>query len=163
MNYSDDELIALINRLLEELHQADGNNKKGSTVINIFSKGSQHVDKIEKQIIYTDAASKLVKDNKATPPDLPPSLSTDKAMVLWKKAQDAGYVDENYQPKISRTQAAILANAIAVQLNIKQRWKVFEKFWNRKNMRNDYYTALYQQQYSDFMDELKKSHIYIKM
>ena len=84
-------------------------------------------------------------------------------MVLWKKAQDAGYVDENYQPKISRTQAAILANAIAVQLNIKQRWKVFEKFWNRKNMRNDYYTALYQQQYSDFMDELKKSHIYIKM
>ena len=140
MNYSDDELIALINRLLEKLHQADGNNKKGSTVI-----------------IYTDAASKLVKDNKATPPDLPPSLSTDKAMVLWKKAQDAGYVDENYQPLISRTQAAILANAIAVQLNIKQRWKVFEKFWNRKNMRNDYYTALYQQQYSDFMDELKKN------
>ena len=160
---NNEEILQLLNRLLEELHQADGNNKQGSTVINIYSKGSQHVDKIEKQIIYTDAASKLVKDNKATPPDLPPSLSTDKAMVLWKKAQDAGYVDENYQPLISRTQAAILANAIAVQLNIKQRWKVFEKFWNRKNMRNDYYTALYQQQYSDFMDELKKLHIYIKM
>ena len=25
-------------------------------------------------------------------------LATDKAMVLWQKAQDAGYVDEHYQP-----------------------------------------------------------------
>ena len=156
MNYSDDELIALINRLLEELHQADGNNKKGSTVINIFSKGSQHVDKIEKQIIYTDAASKLVKDNKATPPDLPPSLSTDKAMVLWKKAQDAGYVDENYQPQISRTQAAILANTIARILGLKPKWKLFEILWNRRDMYHDYYQALNQKQSLAFQDKLKE-------
>ena len=156
MNYSDDELIALINRLLEELHQADGNNKKGSTVINIFSKGSQHVDKIEKQIIYTDAASKLVKDNKATPPDLPPSLSTDEAMELWKKAQDAGYVDENYQPQISRTQAAILANTIARILGLKPKWKLFEILWNRRDMYHDYYQALNQKQSLAFQDKLKE-------
>ena len=156
MNYSDDELIALINRLLEELHQADGNNKKGSTVINIFNKGSQHVDKIEKQIIYTDAASKLVKDNKATPPDLPPSLSTDKAMVLWKKAQDAGYVDENYQPLISRTQAAILANTIVRILGLRPKWKLFEILWNRRDMYHDYYQALNQKQSLAFQDKLKE-------
>ena len=156
MNYSDDELIALINRLLEELHQADGNNKKGSTVINIFSKGSQHVDKIEKQIIYTDAASKLVKDNKATPPDLPPSLSTDEAMELWKKAQDAGYVDENYQPLISRTQAAILANTIVRILGLRPKWKLFEILWNRRDMYHDYYQALNQKQSLEFQDKLKE-------
>ena len=65
---NNEEILQLLNRLLEELHQADGNNKKGSTVINIYGKGSQHADKIEKQIIYTDACSKLVKDNKETPP-----------------------------------------------------------------------------------------------
>ena len=156
MNYSDDELIALINRLLEELHQADGNNKKGSTVINIFSKGSQHVDKIEKQIIYTDAASKLVKDNKATPPDLPPSLSTDEAMELWKKAQDAGYVDENYQPLISRTQAALLANTIVRILGLRPKWKLFEILWNRRDMYHDYYQALNQKQSLAFQDKLKE-------
>ena len=154
---NNEEILQLLNRLLEELHQADGNNKKGSTVINIYGKGSQHVDKIEKQIIYTDACPKLVKDNKETPPpDLPPSLSTDEAMTLWKKAQDAGYVDENYQPLISRTQAAILANTIARILGLKPKWKLFEILWNRRDMYHDYYQALNQKQSLEFQDKLKE-------
>ena len=154
---NNEEILQLLNRLLEELHQADGNNKKGSTVINIYGKGSQHVDKIEKQIIYTDACPKLVKDNKETPPpNLPPSLSTDEAMALWKKAQDAGYVDENYQPLISRTQAAILANTIARILGLKPKWKLFEILWNRRDMYHDYYQALNQKQSLEFQDKLKE-------
>ena len=154
---NNEEILRLLNRLLEELHQADGNNKKGSTVINIYGKGSQHVDKIEKQIIYTDAASKLVKDNIETPPpDLPAPLSTDEAMELWKKAQDAGYVDENYQPQISRTQAAILANTIARILGLKPKWKLFEILWNRRDMYHDYYQALNQKQSLAFQDKLKE-------
>jgi len=153
----NEEFLQLLNRLLEELHQADGNNKKGSTVINIYGKGSQHVDKIEKQYIYTDTCSKLAKDNKETPPpDLPPSLSTDEAMALWKKAQDAGYVDDNYQPLISRTMSAVFAFEMANKLKIRNKWKVFEDIWNRKNIRSDYYKAFSQQQYSDFVDEVKK-------
>ena len=158
MDLSEEDIFRFLNRILEELHQADGNDKKGSTVINIYGKGSQHADKIEKQIIYTDARSKLVKDNKETPPpDLPPSLSTDKAMALWKKAQDAGSVDENYQPQISRTQAAILAFTMAEILEIRAKWKVFENLWNRHNMRSDYNTALSQRKNLDFQDELKKN------
>ena len=154
---NNEEILQLLNRLLEELHQADGNNKKGSTVINIYGKGSQHADKIEKQIIYTDACPKLVKDNKETPPpNLPPSLSTDEAMTLWKKAQDAGYVDENYQPLISRTQAAILANTIARILGLKPKWKLFEILWNRRDMYHDYYQALNQKQSLEFQDKLKE-------
>ena len=154
---NNEEILQLLNRLLEELHQADGNNKKDSTVINIYGKGSQHVDKIEKQIIYTDAFPKLVKDNKDTPPpNLPPSLSTDEAMTLWKKAQDAGYVDENYQPLISRTQAAILANTIARILGLKPKWKLFEILWNRRDMYHDYYQALNQKQSLEFQDKLKE-------
>ena len=39
-------------------------------------------------------------------------LATDKAMVLWRKVQRAGYVDEHYQPLLSQTQVALLADAI---------------------------------------------------
>lgn len=77
-------------------------------------------------------------------------------MVLWQKAQDAGYVDANYQPLISRTQAALLADAIAERLGIKEKWKVFEGLWNRKYMRSDYNLALTRKRTLDFQDELKQ-------
>ena len=87
---------------------------------------------------------------------MPDVLATDEAMVLWRKAQRAGYVDANYQPLISRTQAALLADAMAERLGIKEKWKVFEGLWNRKYMRSDYNLALTQQQTYEFQDELKR-------
>ena len=165
MEFNDDEIVALLNRLLEKLHQADSNHQ-GSTVINIYGKGSLHVDHVDNQNFYGDACPKA-----QTLPDppcvgrekgdidtstLPASLCTEQAMVLWRKAQDAGYVDDNYQPLISRTQAALLADAMAERLGIKEKWKVFEGLWNRKNMRGDYTRAMNQQQSLSFQDKLKR-------
>ena len=87
---------------------------------------------------------------------LPESLATEKAMALWRKVQKAGYVDENYQPTISRTQAAMLADAMAERLKIKDKWKVFETLWKRRNMRNDYNNALDQRQTLEFQEIIKK-------
>ena len=89
-------------------------------------------------------------------PALPDVLSTEDAMVLWEKVQRAGYVDENYQPLISRTQSALLADAIAERLGIREKWKVFEALWNRKNMYRDYYKALNLLQSLTFQDEIKR-------
>jgi hypothetical protein len=158
MNFNDDEIVGLLNRLLEMLHQADGNNQ-GSIVFNVYSSGSQHVDHVDTQNFYGDACPKPQKEKekgKEDTPTLPPLLRTDKAMVLWQKAQDAGYVDANYQPLISRTQAALLADAIAERLGIKEKWKVFEGLWNRKYMRSDYNLALTRKGSLDFQDELKR-------
>ena len=83
-------------------------------------------------------------------------LTTEKAMALWRKAQKAGWIDENYQPKISRTQAALLADAMAERLGIKDKWKVFETLWKRRNMRNDYNNALDQRQTLEFQEIIKK-------
>ena len=77
-------------------------------------------------------------------------------MVLWEKVQKAGYVDVNYQPLISRTQSALLADTMAERLGIREKWKVFEALWNRKYMSSDYNLALNQQQSLEFQDELKK-------
>ena len=85
----------------------------------------------------------------------PGVLSTEAAMALWKKVQQAGYVDENYQPLLSRTQSALLADAMARRLGIRNKWRVFETLWNRKNMRGDYNDALNQRQSLKFRDKLK--------
>ena len=77
-------------------------------------------------------------------------------MTLWRKAQQAGYTDEHYQPLLSRTQAALLADAMAERLGIKEKWKVFEGLWHRKYMYHDYYRAMEQQQSLDFQDALKQ-------
>ena len=89
-------------------------------------------------------------------PALPDVLSTEEAMAVWEKVKMAGYVNENYQPLISRTQSALLADAIAERLGIREKWKVFEALWNRKNMYRDYYKALNLQQSLDFQDEIKR-------
>ena len=156
MNFNDDEIVGLLNRLLEMLHQADGNNQ-GSIVFNVYSSGSLHVDHVDTQNFYGNACPKPQKEKgKEDTPTLPAPLGTEQAMVLWRKAQRAGYVDEHYQPLLSRTQAALLANYMADKLGINDKWKIFEAFWNRKYMSSDYNLALNQQQSLDFQEELKK-------
>ena len=152
-------------------------NYKGKIVINVFESGSQHVERVENQYFgvqppphpggeaeniapipsptlgrkqKTDAVPSSTRGR-----ELPDVLCTEKAMVLWQKAQAAGYVDEYYQPLISRSQAALLADVMARHLGIKKKWKVFEALWNRKYMRSDYSLALTQQQSLGFQDELK--------
>ena len=142
------------NELLEQLHRKDKVHQ-GSPVF-IYAPGSQYVDK---QYIASPP-SPLQKargvDSSEMSKSLPDELATDEAMVLWRKAQQAGYVDEHYQPLLSRTQAALLADAMAERLGIKEKWKVFEALWHRRNMHKDFYLAFGQQQTSDFQDELKE-------
>lgn len=107
--------------------------------------------------ILIDDAIKHNRKQNCAPGELPDELSTDAAMILWQKVQEAGFVDENYQPLISRSQAAMLADAISVKLNIiNNKWKLFEALWDRKNMYNDYYHALSQRKSLQFQDKLKK-------
>lgn len=154
MNFdNDEEALGLFNRLLEQFHQA-GINKIDNLVF--VAPGAQYVNHIDTQIFgerqqQDTPPAEPVKD---TP--LPPELSTPKAMALWQKAQAKGYVDANYQPLISRTQAALLADAMAERLGIRKKWKVFETLWNRKNMYRDYYKALNLHQSLTFQDKIKR-------
>ena len=86
---------------------------------------------------------------------LPDELATDEAMRLWKKLQDAGYVDANYQPLVSRPMAALMADSMATHLGIQEKWKIFETLWKRRNMRSDYNRAFTQQQSLGFQEILK--------
>ena len=155
------DVLKMVNELLEQLHRKDKDHQ-GSPVF-IYAPGSQYVDK---QFII-GASPSTPKPHPLTPSptaegerprdgELPEVLATDEAMNLWQKAQQAGYVDDRYQPLLSRTQSALLADAMAERLGIKEKWKVFGELWHRKNMYNDYYRAMEQQQSLKFQDKLKQ-------
>ena len=162
------EVLKRIKELLESLHFIEKDKMKETLVrrsqlkkekgieINIYEKGSWHVDNVESQNFYGEKWMEQPKEENTTLPALPEVLSTEDAMVLWEKVLRAGYVDENYQPLISRTQSALLADAIAERLGIHDKWKVFETLWNRKNMYRDYYKALNLLQSLTIQDEIKR-------
>ena len=161
------DVLKMVNQVFEQLHRKDKDHQGSKIEIVYVASGGQHIDN---QIILgaypgpipeqCSPTRSLSQGREKGYGDLPEVLSTDKAMVLWKKAQEAGYVDENFQPLISRTQAALLADAMAKRLGIKEKWKVFEALWNRKYMRSDYNLALSQQQSLDFQDELKSMFLF---
>ena len=152
MNFdNDEESLGFINRLLERLHQADFINHGSKIELVYVASGGQHV---ETQIIAYPHP--LPKGREKGSGNLPEVLATNEAMALWKKVEKAGYVDADYQPLLSRTQSALLADAMAERLGIREKWKVFEALWNRNNMYRDYYKALNLQQSLTFQDEIKK-------
>ena len=151
---NENEAIGLINHLLDGLHQADLTNFGSHLQIVYVASGGQHVEN-QINIGKTLPSPPYVEREKGSS-NLPEVLATDGAMTLWKKAQAAGWVDANYQPLISRTQSALLADAIAEKLGIRQKWKTFETLWNRKNMYRDYYQAQDQRKTLFFQDEIKK-------
>ena len=167
MNFdNNEEALEFINRLLERLHQS-GHTSQGSKIELVYvASGGQHVDtqinmgketlpKPETHNPKTLSSPPCIGREKSAE-ELPDELATDEAMVLWRKAQQAGYVNEHYQPLLSRTQAALLADAMAERLGIKEKWKVFEALWHRKYMRSDYNLALTRKGSLDFQDELKQ-------
>ena len=148
------DVLKKLNELLEQMHRKDKDHQ-GSPVF-IYAPGSQYVDKQFNIGAYPRPLPKgKGVDSAKASKSLPDVLATDKAMVLWEKAQRAGYVDKHYQPLLSRTQAALLADAMAKRMGIKEKWKVFEALWNRKNMYKDLYYALNQKQSLVFQDKLK--------
>ena len=74
---------------------------------------------------------------------------------LWHKVQQAGLVDTDGLPTVSRPEAALLADMLAERLGIANKWKFFEKLWHRNNMRSDYNTALDQRKSLEFQERLK--------
>ena len=83
-------------------------------------------------------------------------LTSETAQHYWTRLQQAGLVDEQNKPLVSRPQAALIAYEMSERLAIKFKWRCFEDFWQRKNMRNDYNDALNQMQSLKFQDLLKK-------
>jgi len=63
------DVLKMVNELLEQLHQKEKDHQ-GSTVINIYEKGSLHVDHVDNQYLYGDKWVKALQ-NKVVADDQP--------------------------------------------------------------------------------------------
>ena len=75
------EVLNKLNGLLEQLHQADGNHH-GSTVINIYEKGSMHIDRVDNQNFYGDKWAKALQGKEPAENQQPPDQSFDDSTPL---------------------------------------------------------------------------------
>ena len=122
---------------------------------NIYVQGS-YVDIHDNEVVNlsVDKAQVRVGDNllQHQQSDVPEVLAESE---LWHKVQQAGWVDADGQPTVSRTEAAMIADMLAERLGIANKWKFFEQLWYRNNMRGDYNTALDQRKTLKFQEQLK--------
>lgn len=85
---------------------------------------------------------------------LPTELATSKAMELWQKAQEAGWIDANYQPIVSKTKASLIADYIGKKLNLSERWKPFAELWQIDSLRKDYDKAMSSPSSTIFIEQI---------
>lgn len=150
--------IEIGKQMCEQLKQLGG-LAGGNLIMNFVAPGAQYVNTIETQQIFSGRrhdSEQAPEDGEAEGPvPLPEELDTERGHRLLEKARKAGFLDNRYQPLVSLTQSALLATAIANELDIRCRWKVFGTFWHRNNIRNHYNRAMSQRQSYELMDRLK--------
>ena len=88
------DVLKMVNELLEKLHQADSNHQ-GSTVINIYGKGSLHVDHVDNQYLYGDKWVKALQ-NKVVADDQPSAADP----VFEKDTPLSALFRENHHDKL---------------------------------------------------------------
>ena len=122
---------------------------------NIYVQGS-YIDIHDNEVVNlsVDKAQVRLGDNQLQPQacDVPEVLADSE---LWQKVMQAGLVDGDGQPTVSRPEAAMIADMLAERLGIANKWKFFEQLWHRNNMRGDYNTALDQRKTLKFQERLK--------
>lgn len=77
------------------------------------------------------------------PANFPKELNHYAIRVLFQKLEEAQIVDKDYRPiNMTKTQMALLADAICAIFSIRNKWQVFEPFWGQKDMKQTLAQAL---------------------
>jgi len=104
--------------------------------------------------VYIVSSDKLKKN--PADANLPAKLATKQAMGYWQRAQEAGWIDDNYQLLITKAEASLLADYMGRKLKLTERWKPFADLWQLTTLRKDYDQAFGSKKGGLFMDLLKE-------
>ena len=125
---------------------------------NTINVQGSYIDVHDNEHVYLSVDAASLKMGQRAADDMGDDHSLHEVLAgseLWQKAREAGFVGDDGQPTVSRTEAALLADFLAERLGIAQKWKFFEELWHRNNMRGDYNKALEQKKSLEFQDRLK--------
>lgn len=87
----------------------------------------------------------------------PAALFTPEALELWQRLQEAGLVDEDYQPLMSMRKASIIASLMGSRLGLVPLWRPFEELWGAKDLSNAFSQAQMGKYYSDLVKSVNKA------
>lgn len=75
---------------------------------------------------------------------------------LMGKARSGGLLNENYQPLISQTESALLAQLISFEVWGERRWKPFRIFWGALDLKKAFNKAQFLNKQTDVEDKFLK-------
>src|SRR5690554_1469705 len=81
---------------------------------------------------YCDSYFAYIKKYGVNTQEVPQCLQTEKAKIIFKKAIEAGFMNEDYSFNGTRYQMAYFADKAYIKLKLEYRWKYFEELWNIK-------------------------------
>jgi len=91
--------------------------------------------------------------------EIPAPLATERAVLLMKRLESAGWVDGRWQPRgLSCSEQALTAKVVSERLGINDVWQVFGALWKVKpsTLRAYFNRALTQRKSLRFQDLLKE-------
>lgn len=80
---------------------------------------------------YTKSEKEIQIQSK---PDLPSELNTEEAKRIFSKAKELGLMTDEYKWSGTKYQLAYFAEIAAEKLNLKHKWKPFQKLFNKKDL-----------------------------
>ena len=90
--------------------------------------------------------------------NIPPEWATDRAMRLRERLEEAGLVDEHWQPVgLSLTEKGVLARYVATELGLDAHWKRLGRLWNMnpETLRKAYCKGMEQRKTLAFWERVK--------
>lgn len=83
-------------------------------------------------------------------------LNTPRAMEIWQKYYDAGWIDHEFHSLRSRTESALMAKRMAEELHLNEYWEKFEHIFEMTNLRGAHGKAHDSQSGWDFDTEIDR-------
>jgi hypothetical protein len=94
------------------------------------------VQEEHRRLLETKEETDINETTQMPSPQVDAILFSDKARHYWLLLQEAGFVDAQWRltAETTRKQAMYIAEAFAVKIGLKSKWKPFEVQWDVKNL-----------------------------
>jgi hypothetical protein len=81
---------------------------------------------------YCDNYFEYIKRYGVNTQEVPQCLQTEEAKIIFKKAIEAGFMNEDYSFNGTKYQMAYFVEKAYYKLKLRYKWKYFEELWNIK-------------------------------
>lgn len=114
----------------------DPNAKSNRTNILKYVHQIHLVQEEHRRLLETKEETDINETTQMPSPQVDAILFSDKARHYWLLLQEAGFVDAQWRltAETTRKQAMYIAEAFAVKIGLKSKWKPFEVQWDVKNL-----------------------------